>query len=335
MKTKIAVNEIVSLVSEVLQGYALTDSDISEITAHLLECELNGKPGHGFYRVPKIVRSLKTDTFSKGNITPVKETSFSCLLDGGGRLGLVVAKQATDTVICKALQTKIAIVGAYNYIDATGALAYYTKLIAENDLVGIAICNSIHDVAPLGSCEAILGTNPIAISIPTNSNPILVDLATSAWSYGALAMAMLENKQIPEGIVLDQHGNLSTNPHDADDGCMLPMAGHKGFGLGLVVEILAGPLVRAKAGKNAVPGSNGFTVVAFDPELFTPTEQFKSQVQLLIDEIKNSKRAPGTQEIYIPGEKSQNIRFANISAKYIEISDSVLKEIQLLLNTCS
>jgi len=330
MSLKIRITEIVGLASTALRRTGLDEDDIKIVLSHLLDGELSGHASHGFYRIPGIVRTLEKKGASTSNIALENETPFSVLVNGGGRLGLVVAQRATATVIRKAKASRIGIVGAYNYIGTTGAMGYYSREIVQEELIGIVICNSEYAMAPWGGMRAILGTNPISISIPTGHDPVVADLATSAWSYGDLAIAMKENRQIPYGIVLDKYGNPSTDPNDADNGCQLPMAGHKGYALGLAVEILAGPFVRAKTGREAVPGSDGFTVLAVDPSLFTPIQRFESEVSALINEIKNSPRAPGSTEILVPGERSSRTRARNKGAEFIELPDSVVADIKAL-----
>ena len=189
MAQEVSLNYIVPLASKVLTKYGLSSDDAAAVISHLLDGELSGHSSHGFYRIPGIVRVLK----NKGAgslITKERETDVSCLVNGGGRLGLVVAKYSTDLAINKALKNRIGIVGAYNYVGTTGAMGYYTRCVAENNLIGIVMCNSEYAVAPWGGKKAILGTNPISISFPSSNEPIVADLATSAWSYGDLALAM-------------------------------------------------------------------------------------------------------------------------------------------------
>jgi len=111
---------------------------------------------------------------------------------------------------------------------------------------------------------------------------------------------------------------------------MLTIAGHKGYALALAIEILAGPLVKAKAGAMAVQGSDGFTIAALDPSLFVPIAQFKSQVDSLIREIKASRRLPGVDEIFFPGEQSNRKRLQNKGKKILHLPEQVVKEIEEL-----
>ena len=138
MTRRIQVSNIVSLASTALRRNGLSEEDSSVVIAHLLDGELSGHSSHGFFRIPGIVRVLlKKGVGSK--ITLEKETPFSASINGGGRLGLVVAQYATDLAIRKAQKEKIGVVGAYNYVGTTGAMGYYSRKIADNNLVGIVL----------------------------------------------------------------------------------------------------------------------------------------------------------------------------------------------------
>jgi L-2-hydroxycarboxylate dehydrogenase (NAD+) len=328
-KIRISVQDITDLAAKALLNNGISEEDAIIIIAHLFDGELSGHPSHGFFRIPGIVNAAKKAPYPD-EIKITKETAFSALLDGGMRQGLVVALDSTNIAIKKAKETKLAIVAGHNYVGTTGAMGYFTRKIADNGLIGVMIATSAEGVSPWGGTEMILGTNPISISIPRNGDPIVGDLATAAWSYGDLALAMLEGRHVPEGIVIDKDGNPSTNPHDADNGSQLPMAQHKGYVLGLAVEILAGPLIGAKAGVKAVKASDGFTMLALSPDVFVSADQFKTQVNALIDEIKSSQRRPGVDEILYPGEHSQKTRLANKNSEYIEILDQVVENVRTL-----
>lgn len=330
MAQKVKIEEITKLATKALKKYGLDDNDINVIITHLLDEELMGKPSHGFYRLTGIMKHIRNKEVNKNQIKIDKETITSASVNGGCHIGLVVAEYATKIAIDKAKEFGICMVGANNYVGTTGAMGYYTRKIADNDLIGVVICNSRCAVAPWGGRDAILGTNPISIGIPTENEPIIVDLATSARSYGDLMLAAKENRAIPKGLVLDEKGNPSTNPNDANDGCQLPMGEHKGYALGLAIELLAGPFIGAKAGKNAVRGSDGFLVCAISSEQFVPLSQFKENANSLIEEIKNSSLAPGYSEIRLPGEESFKNYNKNKQNGIIEISDIVFEEIEEL-----
>lgn len=330
MLRKVEKDQIANKVLSLLEKEGLSQNESKIVISHLLDGELSGHSSHGFYRVPGIVKSLRKNGASKTEMVIENQTPVSGLVNGSGHLGLVVAEYATKVAVEKAIASKIAIVGAYNYIGTTGSMGYYNRIAADKGYIALVVCNSSYAMPPWGGKKAILGTNPISISTPSTGDPIIADMATSAMSYGDLALAMQEGRKVPEGVVINEHGYPSHDPNDADNGAQLPMAGHKGYSLALMIEILAGPLVKAKAGRDAVPGSDGFLVIVIDPGIFTDRNQFFSHVDALKTELKSSPLAPGYDEILLPGEKSSRIRKQNKDAQYIEVQDSVIRAIEAL-----
>lgn len=329
--TNIKTSELVSLAEAILCKHGLNQNEAAVIVSHLLDEELMGKSSHGFFRLPGIVKTLHDiDKFSEPYIE--KQDGYSSLVNGANHLGLVAAQKACIHARDKAMQSGIAIVGVTNYFGTTGAMGYYTRQLANDNLIGICVCTSEYAVAPWGGKDAIFGTNPISFGIPTGSDPIVIDLSTSARTYGELMLLVKENKGVPQGIVLDDMGRPSTDPNDANNGCILPMAEHKGYGLALAIEILAGIFVGSKAGKNAVVGSDGMLFIVFKPDLFVSLTQFLNHTDRLIDEIVNSAPAFGFSNIKIPGKRSYEAYQVKKCNMDISVNDKVLKEIYELNN---
>lgn len=326
--TTIAITEIVSLSTRVLLKAGLTSAEVEVVIGHLLDGELSGHPSHGFLRIPKIVKDLRTHSVTDMLIE--RETESSILINGGYKTGLIVAEKAVDLALAKASNSGSVTIGGYNNTGTIGSLGYFTKKIAERGYIGIMMVASEYAMAPWGGRDAVLGTNPISFAFPTMDWPIVVDFASSVWSYGALKIAMKEGRSIPLGIVLDEFGADSTDPNDADNGSQLPIAHHKGYALALAIEILAGLFVNAKAGSTAVKGTDGFLMIALPTSLFIPTERYYQNIAALIEEIKSSRLRPGFEEVFLPGQKSHNQRVKMANALEISIPDEILAEIYLL-----
>lgn len=329
MGQKISIKVIENIGKEILIKSGLSNQEASVVVEHLLEEELMGKSSHGFYRLPAIARSVK-ESSGTSSIKKEKKSLINTLVDGGNNLGLIVAQEACTESIELASANGLALVGATNYIGTTGAMGFFTRKIANEGLVGICFCNSEYAVAPWGGKDAILGTNPISIAIPTGKDPIVIDFSTSAKTYGELMLAVKEGRKVEKGIVLDSNGKPSTDPDDANNGCQLPMAEHKGYGLGLAVEILSGLFIGSKAGHKAVEGSDGMLFIVFKPDLFVSLADFLNNTDLLIDEIKNSELAAGSAEIRIPGENSAKTHKKSLEGGFITINDNVFEEINKL-----
>lgn len=331
MEKEVLVEHLLNDCRTILAATGLAPESIEIILQHFLYNERSGRISHGFIRFKKMVASLRN---KKGLGQPMKaelSISHGALIDGNGSHGIVAAKMATDWAIELAKKHGICFVGVNNYEGNTGSLGYYIKELTDQNLIGICFCNTIHTVAPWGGSESILGTNPIAIGIPSQENPILIDFATSAVSFSSTMVAAQNSEKLPPGLIYDSFGNPSTNPLDAEKGCITAMAKHKGYALGLALEILAGPLIKAKAGKNAVKGSDGFVIIGIAPEFFTQLEFFKEQVSALINEIVSSRVALDQRSIKIPGERSLKQYLKHKNAEYISISQTVLSDISGLL----
>ena len=300
---KIEISKLKELSQAVLLANGISSEDAGIVINHLLDEELLGKHSHGFIRLPAIVNSIKHFN-GKSKLKCDQASDFAMRITTENTLGLVAAYRTAEHTVSIAKEKGIALVSSIGYKGTTGALGYYARMMANKGLIGIISCSSEYAVAPWGSKDAILGTNPIAIAIPNGDDPIISDFSTAAMTYGDLMLAVKEGREVPYGIVLDSEGKPSHNPNDADNGCQLPMAKHKGYALGLAIEILAGLFIGAKAGKDAVDGSDGIIMLAVKPNLFVSKNQYLDNLASLIKEIKNSTLAFESSEIRIPGENS-------------------------------
>ncbi len=296
-----------------------------EIYEHLLEQEILGKTSHGFYRLPSIINCIK----NRGSRKDIRlEKNGNVLsVDGMGAVGVVAVKEACNYIINSCNSEQIMLTSVTGYVGTTGAMGYYTRFLANNNLISIIFCNSEYAVAPWGGMDAIIGTNPISIGIPNKPMPVVVDFATSAKTYGELMLAVKNNISIPKGIVLDVNGYPSTDPDDANNGCQLPMAEHKGYALGLIIEILAGLFIGAKSGKDSVSGSDGTFILTFKPNLFVNEDVFNKNLNAFLDEVRFSHVAPGFSKIRIPGEYDKEQYEKVMQAEEIELDEKVYEDI--------
>jgi len=326
---KIKIEDAKKLAETVLTKTGVVKEHREAIIDHLLQQDLMGKGTHGLFRIPSVCEAAKNIKHKKITISTLDKNIIK--VNGESQLGLYVCDQATKKVADVLKTQNFCIAGVTNYAGTNGALGYYSSLLAERGITSIIMCTSEYAVAPWGGKDAILGTNPIAFGIPASPHPIIVDFATSAKTYGELMMMAQNNQQVGLGIVLDKDGNPSTNPNDANDGCQLPMAAHKGYALGLAIEILAGVFIGAKAGKDAVPGNDGMLIIAFKSSLFETNDAFAKNIQALISEIKNSSLAKGFNEILIPGEKSFKLMNQNKKDGTFELDDKTFEKLKGLL----
>lgn len=318
----------------------------AEIVADVtVDANLKGFTSHGIGRFPQYIRGLKAGTITlDAEIEIEKETPAMALINGNHIFGHVVAYKGMEIAIEKAKNTGIGIVGIHdsNHFGVTG---YYTDMAIMQDMIGIVVANTEPAVAPIGGKEPILGTNPIAIGIPSNKNYVSVDMATSASARGKLLEAVRKGQKIPENVALDAEGNPTTDPEEALKGSILPFGAHKGYALAFMIEILSGPLVRAAYGKSVTGTANpeekctkGDLIIVIDPSKFVDIEEFKEDVDDFVEEIKNSG-----ENIFIPGDMEViNIKKSNKEGLPIddklymqikEISDEVSFDLEDFLSS--
>jgi uncharacterized oxidoreductase len=276
----------------------------------LVDANEAGIDSHGVQRIPQYVGWMEKGQVNVGvQIKVVRETEVLAVIDGGWGFGQVVGRKAMQVAIEKASNVGVGVVSVGECCHV-GRVGEYPLLAAGQGMVAIMYANS-HGagkfVAPWGGIDRRLSANPVSIAIPRSSSPpILVDISTCAIAEGKVRSLLNGEKQLPPNCVIDANGQPSTNPADLygpPQGALLPFGGHKGFGLGLVIDILAGALSGAGCSRSTTerPG-NGFLAFVIDIARFRDREAFDRDVEELLGYVKSSRLAPGISEILIPGE---------------------------------
>lgn len=241
---------------------------------------------------------------------------------------MIVMDLATDTAIKKAKESGVGIVGNFGSTESTGALGYYATKMANAGLIGIAYASApFQTTAPHGSTEARFCTNPMAYGIPTEGDPIVLDMSTSTIAYYGLIEAKTAGKTLPEGIGYDKDGKPTQDPAEIMLGAIKTFGGHKGSGLALIVQIFAGALVQADSFDNDSDNA-GNLVMAINPEILTSKESFTKEVSSIIQRIKSARKAEGVTEITIPGERANAFNAKVMSSGEIEVEDNLLAELK-------
>lgn len=293
---------------------ARTPEDIADYVAgSLVESNLMGHDSHGVIRVPRYVEQIE-----KGDLQPAarpevaKETATTAVVKGNWAFGQLTAKFGAEVAIRKAKASHVAAVGLVQ-TNHVGRLGEFTAMMAAAGLIGIMTTGGwrapIGGVAPYGGAGRALGTNPYSFAVPTGRHDIvLVDFATSVLAEGKLQVARAKGAPLPPGVILDKHGNPSTNAEDFyAGGVMLPFAAHKGYALSLIADLLGASLPGADAfvddpALHRIFGPSGSLLIALDVEAFRPLAEFKAVVDERLGEIKDVPPAPGFAEVLIPGE---------------------------------
>lgn len=322
---KVKVTDLKGLVRQAVLKYGYTEAEAEVIVEILLYAQLRGN-NQGIVKL--IGRGIPKDE-QAGEIATVKETEISALLDGNHNMGMLVMKKATELAIKKARSKGFGMVGTRNTSSSTGAIGYYVKQIADVGLIGFAFSGSPPSVAHYGSYEAKYGTNPIAIGIPTEEEPIVLDMATAAMAYYGLIEAKTAGQSIPDDVAYDVEGNPTTDPAKAMEGAIRSFdRSYKGAGLAMMIEVFTGPLVGASFVGLGDRGDWGNLVYAIDPSLLVSKEDFRKNTSRLVDTIKGSKKLPGFEEVLVPGERGNRLTQQRLDSGEIEVEDNLYQELK-------
>jgi LDH2 family malate/lactate/ureidoglycolate dehydrogenase len=303
-----------------MRGAGYDDEEASILTDHVLDAALCGYEYSG---LPKLLNVVDAADFKlpRRPFTIVREMGPTAMLDGGNNTGMVAAWRASKATIARADAHGLAIVCLAN-TWMTGRSAYYCEMIARAGLVVIHTVAAPPSVAPFGGTRPALGTNPIAFGFPTETDPLVIDMGTSAFMGTDLQFRARLGAPIPEGVALGPNGHPTTDARMAHQGTLLPFGGkeggYKGFGLALAMDAL-GALT---AGLRPEDGVSGYTFIAFKPDLFLPLADYRREVTRRIETIKATPRQEGVTEIRIPGERGYRTR-ARLLREGIEIDRKI------------
>jgi len=216
--------------------------------------------------------------------------------------------EAMNMAVAKAHKVGIGIVSMRN-ASHIGFLGYYADRAAKQGTIGIVFTNTEPAMSASGGAKSVLGTNPICIGIPSKTEPMVIDMATSVVARGKIIEYERDGKPIPKGWAIDRDGLDTEDPTAALAGSLLPIAGPKGYCLAFAFDILTGALAGASVGAD-VKGTvhaeevctKGDLFIAIDPQLFNGSQDFLNRVERLGEQVKSSKKAPGVIQILLPGD---------------------------------
>ncbi|MFZ5825339.1 MAG: Ldh family oxidoreductase [Bacillota bacterium] len=332
---RVPAAELESWAAAVLREVGLPEADAAEVAQHLLFAEMRGLSSHGLCRLP-----LYTKRLEAGSMEPVTapevitETAVSALIDGRNGMGQVVARRAAELAAAKAKASGLAAVAVRNS-NHCGCLAYYTLLMADQGLVGLATTNAMPTMVPHGGREPFFGTNPLSLAAPAGLNaPFVLDMATSQVARGKILTAAQAGRAIPAGWALGRNGDPTTDPLEALNGLMLPLAGPKGSGLAFMVEILSGVLPGGQIGPQIPreldrPQGIGHFFLALRPDLFLPEQEFRQRMDQTIARLRQVEPAACERSILLPGE-AERLKVAEHERLGIGLPPSLLAELEEL-----
>jgi len=310
----------------------MRERDAEAIARLMAEADLQGSDGHGAIRLAPYLKRIKAGGVNlHPEIRIVRERAAMALIHGDNGMGHVVMKRAAELAIAKARTAGVAWVGA-QWSNHAGPASLYARMAMEEGMVGLyfAVGNANH-LPPWGGLDMLLSTNPIAVAVPAGDEPpIVLDMATTVAAYGKVKAKAAKGEAMPEGWMIDREGKPLTDPKRAAEGFLLPIGGYKGYGLAMIVGLLAGTLNGAAMGSGVIdfnadvstPTNTGQAIMAIDPAAFGEPEEFRASVDKLVRELRASERMPGVDRIWMPGEQSHERRIA-YARDGIPIADAV------------
>jgi L-2-hydroxycarboxylate dehydrogenase (NAD+) len=323
----VRVERLSTFCRRVFESFGVPSQDAETAAEVLVLGDLRGVESHGVARLQRYFRGLKEGVMVPQPILRVvKETPCTAVLDVGAALGQVAGKRGMEIAIAKALQYGTGFVTVRNS-NHFGIAGYYSQMALPHDLIGISLTNSTPDVVPTFGRTVMIGTNPISVAVPAGKEkPFLLDMATAVVPSGKLETYNRKRRKVPLGWAVDERGlpcddpgRVWNNMRGGIGGGLLPLGGageefggHKGYGLGLVVDILSGILSgsanttlvypKTPEGK-ALPSLVGHFFGCLRIDFFRPLEDFERDMEDMIRRLRASPKAEGSERIYIHGEK--------------------------------
>lgn len=336
------VDEVKTLCEKIFEKYGFTEKECATITDVLLTADLFGIESHGVQRLVRYADALDAGFIDPAaKRCPVVETPCSAVWNAERTMGQISAFAAMEKAISMAKQHGFGIVtvrGSNHY----GIAGYYTRMAAEQNLLGISMTNTEAIAIPTGGKKTMLGTNPIAICMPADPVPFWFDAATTVVTRGKLEVYNKREEPIPEGWAADENGQTCQDAgrviqnicHKLGGG-IFPLGGekedtgsHKGYGLGLIVELFTGIFAGGTTSPHVTHSGNAdtsFCMIALDYGMFGDKDEIKARMSTLLHELRESPKADGVDRIYTHGEKEWENRQKSLKSG-IPVNEKTLQE---------
>ena len=316
------------LAIDVLTSHGMPPDHAGIVADHLVDA---AGAGHAFAGLPRVLALVEhlSDHPAGREITVTDLGDSSAMIDGAGNNGYVTSLIGIDKAIDFARRSGVGVVGIRN-TWFSGRLAYYVERAARAGFIAFHTASTQARVAPSGGIDRIFGTNPVAFAFPCDPEPLVIDFGTGMTTWGNVLLRRKLQQPLDPGSAVDAQGHPTTDPSMALEGAFLPWGGHRGYGLALVVQVLA-ILAGGKMVAQEVTDS-GFFFLVIDPALLGAPDDFRRQVGELVAHIEASRPAPGTERVRVPGRGSLAKRAKAEASGQIEVDDAVYETLVALRN---
>ena len=327
-----------SFAEHVLAGLGVPPGDAALVADSLVQADLWGHASHGLLRLPWYAARLRSGAMTAVTYpATLADTGPLVLLDGRDGIGQVLTERARTLAVGRARAHGIGAVGVRNS-NHFGTAMWFTRRAARDGVVAILTTNASPAMAPWGGREKRLGTNPWSIAAPgPDGRVVAVDIANTAVARGKIHLAESRGESIPEGRALGTDGAPTTDPAEGVLGVVLPMAGHKGYAITFLMDVLSGALTGSGVGTEVhgpyepeARSRAGHLFLAIDPAALGNPADFGVRVQRLIDEVKGVPLAQGFDEVFYPGEVEDRAEAARLAAGGVVLAADALTELRRL-----
>jgi L-2-hydroxycarboxylate dehydrogenase (NAD+) len=317
---KVKVSELREKVTAGVSKLGYRGDDAEVISETLLYAQLRGN-NQG---ITKIATGGVPKAAAVEEYRIVKQNKCGALVSGGH--AMVATNNAVRLATKLADEHGVGVVGSNHTFTSSGAIGYFARKIADSGYIGLVCVGTPPFVAPHGSAEAKLGTNPLSYAFPTNNQSVVFDTATAAMAFFGVMEYKLKGEPLPEGVGFDAEGRPTTEAAKVLDGSVSTFAGHKGFGLSLLVQLLGGPFSGASfVDANKDEGAGTF-VMAIDPGLLVGKDAYFKSATELIEKVSSAKPFPG-QMVLLPGERGDQLAHDANAQNEIDIPDAIWNEL--------
>lgn len=309
MTARIPATDLRRVATDILTAVGASGEDASLVADSLVQADLWDHQSHGVLRLPWYVARIRSGAVDASAIPEtLVDSGPLVLLDAKDGLGQTAADRARGLAVERARQHGVGVVGVRNS-NHFGTAMFYTRRGAADGCVAVLTTNASPAMAAWGGREKRLGANPWSIAAPWRDGVVALDIANTAVARGKIYLAQQRGERIPEQWALDDAGAITTDPASAIAGTILPMAGHKGYAISFMMDVLSGALTGSKVGSSVVGpydphGSSGagHLFVAIDVDALGDRAAYDARVSTIVDEARGTPLAQGHERIYYPGE---------------------------------
>jgi LDH2 family malate/lactate/ureidoglycolate dehydrogenase len=337
-RVRLAVGPLREFGTRVLAALGVPAEDAALVADSLVQADLWGHSSHGLLRLPWYAARLRSGAVRAGTDPVVlSDTGPLVLLDGRDGIGQVLTERARRLAVERARTHGVGVVGVRNS-NHFGTAMYFTRRAAQEGFVAVLTTNASPAMAPWGGREKRLGTNPWSIAAPgPDGRVVAVDIANTAVARGKIYLAHSRGEPIPETWALTADGAPTTDPAEGVLGVVLPMAGHKGYAISFLMDVLSGALTGSAVGTGVHgpyeadrPSGAGHLFLVLDPDAFGNRTGYEARVRHLIDEVKTVPLAQGFDEVFYPGEVEDRAEAANLAAGGVVLAGQSLSDLRAL-----